>query len=59
MTIKIKIFTIDDKGQDKQEIGHFYIPTEADSEWIKRKVPDLIHGAQVLCDELPDEEAQK
>lgn len=59
MTLKVKVYTLTEKGKDKEEIGHFYIPTRADLEWLKRNVPFLVRAAQVMGNDLPEEELGK
>lgn len=36
---------------DSKNIGHFYIPADADEHWLKRILPALFHGMQVLAQE--------
>lgn len=38
-------------NEEKKRVGHFYIPNNADEEWMKKNTPSLLYGAKVLTEE--------
>ena len=57
--LKVKIYKISNVEVEGKEIGHFYIPTGVSMSWLKRNVPLLIRGAQVMGDDLPESELRR
>jgi len=47
--LKVKVLKVDKKGKDKEEVGHFYVPSDADLDWIKKNVPYIIRAAQLMA----------
>ena len=59
MTLKVRISTVTEDGEEKENVGHFYIPTRADLKWLQKNVPYLIRAAQGMSNELLAEEEEE
>lgn len=53
---QLKISITDSDGK---EIGYFYIPKDASLEYLKKNVPSLIRGAQIIAESRPEKEAKR
>ena len=36
---------------EEEEVGHFYIPDNADEKWFRKNAPMLLYGVQILAEE--------
>lgn len=36
-------------GAERMKVGEFYVPGDADRDWLRRNVPELIHAGQLMA----------
>ena len=46
--LRIEIY----KDLRKEKIGLFFIPNDADKEWVEKNVPVLIQSVRLMADEI-------